>query len=376
VRARSAAPPRRVLILGAGLIGTSIALALRERGHHVWLADVKPEHLRQAEELGAGSAHQGEPVDVTVVAVPPGNTAQAVVQRLEDDERGIVTDTASIKLEVQRDVERLLDAPSVSGHSRRNGVTRYVGGHPLAGRERGGPQRAHPAMFAGRAWVLTPDADVSPDALERARWLVTECGATPVTMSAAEHDDALAVTSHLPQLVASALAARLAMQPDAVLQLTGQALRDMTRIAAADPALWADIATGNARPVADAIDGLTASLHEVAAALRADPADPQAVSRLVELGGAGHSRLPGKHGGVPRSYQIVPVVVPDQPGQLARLLGDAAASGVNVEDLRVEHAPGLPVGVIELFVGPESAGVLRAALGERGWTLSDAADAS
>ena len=373
---RGGGPSRRVLVVGAGLIGTSVALALRERGHDVWLADVKPDHLRQAEELGAGSAHRGESVDVTVVAVPPGSTAQVIVQRLNDDQRNTVTDTASIKREVQQEVERMLDAPSSASHGRAERITRYVGGHPLAGRERGGPQRAHPAMFAGRAWVLTPNAEVSPATLENARWLVTECGATPVTMSAAEHDDALAVTSHLPQLLASALAARLAMQPDPVLQLSGQALRDMTRIAAADPSLWADIATGNALPLAEAIEGLTTSLRDVAAALRSAPPEPEAVRLLIESGGAGHSRLPGKHGGVPRSYQIVPVVVPDQPGQLARLLGDAAAAGVNVEDLRVEHAPGLPVGVIELFVGPESAGVLRTALAERGWTLSDAAEAS
>ena len=84
---RAGGPPRRALVVGAGLIGTSVALALRERGHDVWLADVKPDHLRQAEELGAGSAHRGESVDVTVVAVPPGSTAQVIVQRLNDDQR-------------------------------------------------------------------------------------------------------------------------------------------------------------------------------------------------------------------------------------------------------------------------------------------------
>ena len=368
---RRSTPARRVLIVGAGLIGTSVALALRERGHRLWLADVNAAHLRQAHALGAGDVHAGEPIDVTVVAVPPGSTAQVVAKHIRDDDCGTVTDTASIKRAVQDEVRQLLSDPSHSTPTEAMHVPRYVGGHPLAGRERGGPHRAHPAMFAGRAWVLTPGADASSEALDDARWLVTECGATPVTMTAEEHDHALAVTSHLPQLVASALAARLAMQPDAVLQLVGQALRDMTRIAAADPSLWVDIATGNARPLADAIDGLTSSLQQVAVALRSVPPDADPVRHLIEAGGAGYSRLPGKHGGSPRSYHIVPVVVPDQPGQLARLLADAAASGANVEDLRVEHAPGLPVGLIELFVGPESAHALRTALADRGWTLTD-----
>jgi len=363
-----------VLVVGAGLIGTSVALALRERGHRVWLADVSATRLRQAHELGAGDAHEGEPVDVTVVAVPPGKTARVIAERIGEG-GGTVTDTASIKREVQQELRRLLGNPSESAFTSSPGLSRYVGGHPLAGRERGGPLRAHPAMFAGRAWVLTPDAQVSAESLEAARWLVTECGATPVTMTAEEHDHALAMTSHLPQIVASALASQLATQPDAVLQLVGQALRDMTRIAAADPSLWVDIATGNAGPLADAMDGLTSSLQQVAGALRSVPPDSTSVRRLIEAGGAGHSRLPGKHGGSPRSYHIVPVVVPDQPGQLARLLADAAASGANVEDLRVEHAPGLPVGLIELFVGPESAHALRTVLADRGWTLTDEATA-
>jgi prephenate dehydrogenase len=226
-------------------------------------------------------------------------------------------------------------------------------------------------MFSGRAWVLTPGPVSSPAAVDDTRWLVTECGAIPLTLSAAEHDHALAITSHLPQMVASALAAQLSSQPDGVLQLVGQALRDMTRIAAADPQLWGEIASGNAAQIAAAIDELTASLHDVATALRSRSPDVDAVSALIQAGRQGFRRLPGKHGGSPRSYLVVPVIVPDQPGQMARLLADAAAAGVNVEDLRVEHAPGLPVGLIELFVGPEAAAPLRAALAERGWTLTD-----
>lgn len=359
-----------MLVVGAGLIGTSVALALRRRGHQLWLTDINSAQLEQALRLGAGEGYAGEPVDLTVVAVPPASTAAVVVERLCADTRSTLTDTASIKGELQREIQRLL-ATLPTTPSTQPALGRYVGGHPLAGRERGGPHRARADMFTGRAWVLTPGPDSSPAAVDDARWVVTECGAIPVTLSAGEHDHALAITSHLPQMVASALAAQLASQPDDVLQLVGQALRDMTRIAAADPELWADIAAGNASQIAAAIDEFTGSLDKVAEALRSGTGGADAASELIQAGRKGFRRLPGKHGGSPRSYFVVPVIVPDQPGQMARLLADAAAAGVNVEDLRVEHAPGLPVGLIELFVGPEAATPLRAALTERGWTLTD-----
>lgn len=366
---RPGGPARPVLVVGTGLIGTSVALALRRRGHTVWLADANADHLRQARELGAGDRHAGQPVELTVAAVPPASTAQVVEEALAQHPGSTVTDTASIKGEIRRELDqRLAAAPAPPGDG---GGARYVGGHPLAGRERGGPHRARAAMFAGRPWVLTPSPATSPAALADARWLVAECGASAVTMTAEEHDRGLAITSHLPQMVASALAAQLAGQPDALLPLVGQGLRDMTRIAAADPALWAEIATGNAAELADAIDGFTASLRQVGDALRSGSGGGETVRQLVAAGRAGQRRLPGKHGTSPRSYRVVPVIVRDQPGQLARLLADAAGAGVNVEDLRVEHAPGLPVGLIELFVGPEGAPDLRLALVERGWTLTD-----
>ncbi|MBV9524987.1 MAG: prephenate dehydrogenase [Candidatus Dormibacteraeota bacterium] len=351
------------MVIGAGLIGTSAALALRRGGHAVWLADADAMNLRQAVSLGAGDVHAGEDVDVTVVAVPPRSTAGVVAERIEMDPRSTVTDTASIKAEVERGVRAALSGDTAK-------LSRYVGGHPLAGRERGGPHRARADMFAGRAWVITPMEETSAQALQDARWIAAECGAVPLAMPAAEHDRALAVTSHLPQMVASALAAQLARQPDTVLQLTGQAMRDMTRIAAGDPQLWADIATGNATELAPAMRELSASLLRVAGELDSREGGA-AVRDLVAAGRDGLRRIPGKHGGETRSFGIVPVLVEDRPGEMARLLGDTAAAGVNLEDLRVEHAPGLPVGLIELAVAEDAVRRLRTALTERGWTLTD-----
>lgn len=369
---RQSTSTRAVLLVGTGLIGTSVALALAKRGHSIWLEDTNPTHLHQAQHIGAGKAYTGEPVEMTIVAVPPSHTAPLVAEHLARDADSTVTDTASIKATVLHEVERVLSSPSgVTSSPEPTGLSRYVGGHPLAGRERGGPLRARADLFAGRPWALTPAPHTSPNALEDAGWLVAECGATPVTMSAEEHDRGVAVTSHLPQLVASALAAQLDGQTDALLRLVGQGLRDMTRIADAESAMWAEIATGNAIHVAAAVDELTASLGKVADALRSGPPGADSVRHLIEAGRAGVRRLPDTHGGVARHYDLVPVFVQDQPGQLARLLAHAATAGVNVEDLRVEHAAGSPVGRIELFVASESVHRLRVALANRGWMLPD-----
>lgn len=362
-----------MLVVGAGMIGTSVAMALGERGHRVYLRDVKVEHLATAEHMAHARRHADERVDLAVVAVPPSQTGSVVAELLCERVAAVVTDCASIKS------QPLLEARRVIAH-RRGGarataelseLSQYVGGHPLAGRERRGPRAARVDLFAGRPWVLTPHEASSGAAMEAAQWLVVECRASTVVMSAAEHDRAVALTSHLAQLVASTLAAQLADQDDHVLALAGQGLRDMTRIAGSDPDLWADIVAGNADAVAAVLEAFGDRVRDVTSALHRSPDDAAAAVRALMLAGrAGRQRMPGKHGESPRVYRAVPVVVPDERGQLARLLADAADAGVNIEDLRVDHAPGLPVGLIELFVASDAEETLSRALAARGWTLT------
>ena len=363
--AAPAAAARTVLVVGTGLIGTSIALALSERGHRVLLDDSDPAHLDTALGMTGAMRDSGETADLAVVAVPPDDTAAVLARLLRDDRAPTATDTASIKSRPLHDVAAALPGDPA--------LARYVGGHPLAGRERTGPRAARADLFAGRPWVLTPSAGSSPVAVGDVRWLVRECQASPVEMSVDEHDRAVATTSHLPQMVASALAAQLAGESDAVIGLVGQGLRDMTRIAGSDPQLWAGIAAGNAGPLREVLERFTAELRDLASALgESETAAAESVRALLLAGGAGRRRIPGKHGGTPRTYRAVPVVVRDQPGQMARLLADAADAGVNIEDLRVDHAPGLPVGVIELYVALESEAMLSTALAARGWTVTTA----
>ncbi len=348
------------LVVGAGLIGTSVGLALRQAGWTVHLSDADPARVALAADMGAGTA-QAPPglVEVAVVAVPPRHTAAVLHRLIEAGAARTYTDVASVKARVLHDL-RALDGD----------IGSYVGGHPVAGRERGGPAAARDDLFAGRPWVLTPQPGQDPDVVAAVRDVVLACGSVPVTMAPQEHDSALAAVSHLPQLVSSALAAGLLDADAGAVPIAGQGLRDMVRIAASDADLWADIVAANAAALATALRTLVGRLSTVADALESgDQARTEgAVRDLVVDGNRGQARLPGKHGGPERPFRTVTVVVADRPGELARLLGDADHAGVNVEDIRVEHTPGRPTGVVELYVDPSATERLRAVLAAQGWS--------
>jgi prephenate dehydrogenase len=208
--------------------------------------------------------------------------------------------------------------------------------------------------------------------------LAIACGADPVVTDPATHDSWVALVSHAPHLVAVAMAARLAPStvPADALKLAGQGIRDVTRIAAGDSALWTQILTANAGPVAEVVAAVADDLAAAASLLARLPAGtpPTAagaagVTSLLDRGQAGTGRIPGKHGGKPRNFTVVQVVLADRPGELARLFNAAGAAGVNIEDIRLEHSPGLPVGVAELSVRPDQAGQLLDAMEAGGWPV-------
>jgi prephenate dehydrogenase len=248
----------------------------------------------------------------------------------------------------------------------------FVGTHPMAGRERSGPGAARADLFEGRPWVIV-ESEAEPDSLARAHALVSLCGGVAVTMDAAEHDTAVALVSHVPQVAATLVAARLAEGPEDALTLTGQGLRDVTRVAASDPDLWIDVLAANADPVAQILTELRADVDSAIAALHELADDPEwgrtSLRELLIRGNAGRARLPGKHGAPPTSYAVVPVVLADRPGELARLFSDAGEAGVNIEDVRIEHSPGQAVGLVELSVAPPVAERLMEALAALGWVV-------
>jgi prephenate dehydrogenase len=360
----SALAPRvqgTVRIVGAGLLGASIGHALTARGVDVALDDTSPSQLRLAVDYGAGrpAADTDDP-SLVVVAVPPDVTADVIERELARYPRAVVTDVASVKLEPLHTLrERGVD------------LTHYIGSHPLAGRERGGAISARADIFVGRPWVVCRDKETPSADLALVEGLALDLGATPLEMTPEDHDRAVALVSHVPQLVASLLAGRFVDAPDGSLRLAGQGVRDTTRIAASAPELWVQILGANAAPVVDVLDLLAADLTAVADALRAPdaPGSRRAVADTIRRGNDGVERLPGKHGQNRRFEQVV-VMVDDTPGQLGRLFGELGDLGVNVEDLRLEHSPGAQFGLAEISVVPSAVRRAVDGLESRGWKIA------
>ena len=368
-----------VLIIGTGLLGTSLALALRTADVEVQLSDTSPTSLALARDMGAGTPHDKHSPEpqVVVVATPPDVTADVVVAQLSAHPNAVVTDVASVKERVVAEVRARAGAEA----------RRYVGSHPMAGRERSGAGSADSDLFAGRPWVVVGQ-DSDPEAELAIRNLAVDVGATPVRMGASEHDAAVAAVSHMPQLIASLVAARLEELGEGALALSGQGLRDVTRIAASDPRLWSAIVVGNAGPVADLLrrisDDLSALITGIEAAA-CDPGGPEytapgaastiapgavgAVTDVMTRGNAGRARIPGKHGGAPRRYAEVQVLVPDAAGELGRLFSDVGAAGVNIEDFSLEHSAGQSAGIALISVLPAAAQGLEEALDAKGWRV-------
>jgi prephenate dehydrogenase len=358
---------RTAIIIGTGLIGTSAALALAGRGVGVHLEDHDPTAARTATALGAGTDEAPDgPVDLAVVAVPPAHVAATVA---DAQRRGLARgylDVASVKGSPRRELEAL-------GCD----LTRYIGTHPMSGRERSGPLAATADLFEGRPWVLTPTRDTDTEVLNLALELVALCRAVPVVMDADAHDRAVALVSHTPHLVSSLVAARLREADDSAVRLCGQGIRDVTRIAASEPGMWIDILSANPGPVADVLTEIAADLTETVEALRALQSADEAkrrdgaagIENVLRRGNAGQSRVPGKHGSAPKAYEVVAVLIGDQPGELARVFADTGRAGVNIEDVRIEHSTGQQAGIVQLTVEPAAAPRLVAALREQGWAI-------
>src|SRR4051794_18678754 len=363
-----------VLVIGCGLIGTSVGMALRAAGWDVQLDDISPAGGGRGVRRGAGRPweHQ-EKADIVLIAVPPHLTAAALLAHQRLDIGATYTHVSSVQSHVQQEVESWSSDPSV-----------VVGGHPLAGRELSGPGAATSDLFAGRPWALCPGVGTRPDAVQAVSRLAAACGADVLQLSASAHDAAVALLSHLPQVTSSALAACLVEGEPAEdreqLRLAGPGIVDTTRLAASDPDLWVQILELNAAQVAPVVPRLAQQLTATAEALRvlaagAAPAAAEAavasVRELLRHGNAGRDLVPVKRGALSAAFAPLRVTVRDEPGRLAALLGDAGAAGVNVEDVHVDHVPGRATGVIELLVARADVHVLADTLRARGWTVND-----
>lgn len=366
-----------VLIVGAGLLGASVGLALRAQNVPVFLSDSSPTVEAVAQDIGAGvsiralAAQRGlvssslpqvlenEP-QLVMVAAPPDVCAELVVQQLELWDSATVVDLASVKASI-------LAAVLASDAD----VTRYVGVHPMAGREKSGPVAARGELFTSRPFVVCPHPQAQQRCVKLAQILGVELGSIVTFLSVEEHDDAVALISHVPQVMSSLLASRLQDTPLYALGLAGQGLRDTVRIAASDPNLWIQILAANAQPVVKTLYDVCEDLDRLINTLE-NPAGPGSrldIAQLMSEGNAGVARIPGKHGGAPQAFAQLTVLVDDTPGQIAQLLHEIGELGVNLEDLRLEHSPGQPVGMAEISVNPNEHDSLVADLTSAGWKV-------
>jgi len=347
----------RVAVVGAGLIGASIGMALARRGQEVLLVDRDERQAATAAALGAGrvvAAGDLAGCDHVVVAVPPAAVAPVLLEIQRLALNATFSDVTSTKTNVFLEAE-------ASGCD----MTTFCGGHPIAGRERGGPTAAVPELFDESVWVTTPAAETTHQARRDAADLATRCGARVVEMSAADHDQALAVVSHAAQVVASILAGQLDRAGQHGPTLAGPGFRDTTRLAESDPALWGQIALANRSALSAALDQTASELSRVASALADGDQGP--LISAMERGRRARALLPTKAGRTRAEWVRVGVVLQDRPGELARLFAVAGDAAVNIEDVRIDHATDHPVGLVGLDVRPEDARRLTDVVQEAGW---------
>ena len=329
----------RVTVIGAGLVGSSIALAVREaEAGRVVLVDADPGVRQRAAALGIAEQVLSsvpdavEDADIVIAAVPAGAVPEVLsAAAAAAPSTAILTDAASLKLTSTLEVtSRLRDAGA--------GPERFVGGHPMAGSERSGPEAADAQLFQGATWVLTPTSATSDATLTELSAFLRRLGARVVALPPEQHDELVAVVSHLPQVVASSLAAVAAdaieATGDAVLAVAGGGFRDTTRIAASDPGLWVPILSGNRVAVLEALDAYTGRLEQVRAAVA--EARWQDLHALLARASAARQRLVPK--ATPAAVGDVVVPMDDRPGQLAAATTALGAAGINVEDLAMRHA--------------------------------------
>lgn len=347
-----------VRIVGSGLIGTSIGLALVSKGVGVTMVDIDEKAAILAQDLMGESSQRatekGDP-EITVIASPISTISQVIRDEISQGFNLGFIDISSVKVNPVHEVQ-----------STGLEMDRFLPSHPMAGREVGGAESARADLFQGRPWAIDP-AGVYEPLLAAGRELIELCGANILEIPADEHDRAVALVSHLPQIMSSLLAAQLEGAPAQWLDLSGSGLRDTTRIAASSPTLWREIVAANGQALIPLIDRLIESLRDLNRALATDPSPEGAVEEFIKAGNRGRAMIPGKHGGVARNYTHLPVVIEDKPGQLAALFDECASAKVNVEDLSIEHSPEQYTGLITLSLSQSDAEKLYHHLLEQGW---------
>lgn len=361
-----------VAIIGTGLIGASVGMsALRSNAATTVVGyDFEPERMKEGLRMGALTGVANSPsravegASLVVIAVPVLSIPESFSAIAGSLEPGtLVTDVGSAKSLVVETIGPMVPDQSV-----------FIGGHPLAGSEQEGTKWASAEMFRGATWILTPTPEVDAAAYGRLVRFVGALGAKALSLDPASHDALVALTSHVPQVIASALmehAARTAAEDLRLPLLGAGGFGDMTRIAASDTAMWMDILASNHKAVIETLQGVISSLDQVLRDLK--ERDWDRLSGRFERARRARMDLPMKAGVTHRTADVL-VRVDDSPGELAGLTTALGEAGVNIEDLRIVHSPEGGRGGVHVSVAIESVGRAIEALTERGFASAASSD--
>ena len=348
----------QVRVVGAGLIGTSIALGLQRNGYLVAIEDEDPQAEGIAQSL-IGQSVAGAIPELIIIATPISTISGLVQAFATRYPLSTLMDIGGLKSEVVAEIEKF---PEISA--------RFCATHPMAGREISGALAARGDLFEGRIWIYTPTSDTAPLALERALEIIEALGGKQVRLGAQEHDQAIAGISHLPQVVSSLLSATLIDISDRDISLAGQGLKDVSRLAASNSELWSELLHANSPAVVEYLNILSKHLEDLSTSLQND--DLRKTREILDLGRENHARIPGKHGGKKRDYWYLPIIIADKPGQLAEIFDACALVSANVEDLAIEHTPGQESGLVTLALSKADSSKVYEQLLKDGWKVHPA----
>lgn len=315
---------RKAHVVGLGLIGTSLALALRDANWEVSGWDIDATVREQARDRGVPVTTQFEEADLVVVCVPAGSVVEVVAAASKEIVKpsALITDVAGVKSAI---------VSSVSDF-------RFIGGHPMAGSELRGPMGADLNLFKGCSWILTPSSATTPEQYSRLHTILRELGASVVAIEPDQHDRLMSIASHVPHLVAGALmneAAETSQHDAVLLQLAAGGFRDMTRIAAGDPIIWPDVLIENRTAVTSTLDAVISRLQSLQKFI--NDGDRAALTGQLREASSARRELPGR---ATQSDQLayLRVELSDEPGQLARVTLTASELLVNIYDIEISHA--------------------------------------
>ena len=325
---------RRGQIVGTGLIGGSVALALGEAGWHVTGFDIDAQRAERAREIGVIDAVGIDPeAELTVVAVPAGALEKEIRNALQQT-KGMVTDTGSVKAMVARSIDN----------------PRFVPGHPMAGSEQDGVDGADQQIFEGAVWVLTPTEGTDDLGLRQLQTVLSSMGCDVVTMTPERHDALVAIVSHVPHLTAASLmclADDRALDDAPLLRLAAGGFRDMTRIAAGHPEIWLDICEQNSEAIVAVLDEFSDRISRVRSLVA--EADRDGLTTVLSQARRARTNLPSRYVR-PQDLIEIRIPIPDRKGQIANITMLAADCDVNIADIEVAHSTEGAEGVLVLVV--------------------------